>query len=401
MRKAPPRIVAVLMLSLFLVIGCRKNQNQFVIQSSPYHVDLVDSMEAVTIASRITNDNMFDLTKPDATKEIENGITIRDFNNNPSFYIFSFVSNGFVVIAADRNMNPILAYSTESKLKGGKVSSGLMNWLQKTNEAVEIVRKGKYDNAKSAVSEWSFIDRRLQNSTGITHRPPPDENPCDRITHTLQNPLLPVTWGQGCTYNAQCPTAADGPCGFAWTGCVATATAQVMRYWQRPTTFNWAIMPAATGNAEVARLMRDIGDGVGMSWSGTGSGAYHENIDDVLKNRYGYRISNDVGYNTSKVLGDISLQHPVILSGYNGTYTTGWWIFERTHYIDGHEWVCDGSEIYTNPCMSVIYLHMNWGWHETWVADDHNGWFRDFSWAIPGTDLNFQYYKRAIVDIIP
>src|SRR5688572_28284206 len=194
MRKAPNLIVAVLLLSALFLFSCRKDHNRFELQSS-YQVDLVDSMQAVTIASRVTNDNMLDLDKPDANKLIETGITIRDFNNNPSFYIFSFADNGFVVITADRNMNLMLPYSKESKLKGGKVSPGLMNWLQKTNEAVEIVRKGKYDNKQSAASEWSFIDRRLEYGTGITKRPPPDEDPCQRITHTLQNPLLPVTWG--------------------------------------------------------------------------------------------------------------------------------------------------------------------------------------------------------------
>jgi hypothetical protein len=402
MRKAPLRLMTALLLSAILFVSCRKNQVNLADRST-YTANIVDSMQAVNIASRITSSNMFDPGQPDANRIVQTGITIRDFKNNPSFYIFSYADNGFVIIAAERNMYPVLAYSKESKLEKDKLSPGLMNWMQKTIEAVELVRKGMYDNRKEASAEWAFIDRRLHTSDpgSTSMKEPPIGDPCATIHHVLQNPLLPVRWGQGCLYNGQCPPAVGGPCGFAFTGCVATAMAQLMRFHQRPTSYNWAGMPTNSGNAEVERLMRDAGNSVGMNWTATGSGAPHSAIDDALKNSFGYRIANDVGYNRSRVLDNISTQHPVILSGWNGTFTTGWWIFEQTHYIDGHTWVCDGSEIFTNPCMSIIYLHMNWGWHEFPGANDHTGWYRDFDWNIPAAGVHFQYNKRAIIDIIP
>jgi hypothetical protein len=394
-----------IVLAASLSIGCQKDftgRNS----STDYKVRLVDSLDAVSIARHITPANMFFPDQPNANRKIESGITVRDARNNPAYYVFSFADSGFIVISGDRQLEPILAFSESSKLKPGKVAPGMYNWLQKTQEAVEILRKGWYDNSEPAAREWAYIDQRLENdqvSIGArTMRPPPDE-PCTPTNYFEVGPLLPVTWGQGCTYNSQCPPDLAGPCGFTVTGCVATAMAQVMAFHQRPTSYNWAGMPANLGNAEVARLMRDAGAAVNMQYSATSSGAYHSDIDDAFKNTFGYRFATDAAYNRSQVLGDIQINHPVILSGYNGQFTSGWWLWEKTHYIDGHEWVCDGYRMWTNPCQTTVYFHMNWGWHEQFTTNDQSGWFRDADWTIhtPSGDLNFQYNKRAIVDIIP
>ncbi len=405
MRKIYLSRAVAIALAVTLSIGCQKEFKDSD-ASQQYKAMLVDSLDAVAIARHITPVNMFFPDQPDANRKIESGIAVRDERNNPAYYVFSFVDSGFIVIAADRQLEPILAFSESSKLKPGKVAPGMYNWLQKTQEAVEILRKGWYDNTDAAAKEWAFIDQRLANGqSGIstrTLRPPPDE-PCSPTKYYEVGPLLPVTWGQGCTYNSQCPPDVNGPCSFTVTGCVATAMAQVMAFYQRPTSYNWAGMPANIGNAEVARLMRDAGNSVNMQYSATGSGAYHWDIDDALKNTFGYSIANDVGYNKSQVLGNIQINHPVILSGFNGTFTSGRWLWETTHYIDGHEWVCDGYRMWTNPCQTTVFMHMNWGWHEQFTTNDQSGWFRDVDWTIhaPGGDLHFQYNKRAIVDIIP
>jgi len=48
----------------------------------------------------------------------------------------------------------------------------------------------------------------------------------------IVQPLLTTTWGQGEPYNDQCPLYN----GYrSVTGCVATAMAQIMKYWEHPT----------------------------------------------------------------------------------------------------------------------------------------------------------------------
>ncbi|MDV7401446.1 C10 family peptidase, partial [Arthrospira platensis SPKY1] len=61
-------------------------------------------------------------------------------------------------------------------------------------------------------------------------------DPCGPWQTVTVGPLLTTRWGQRCTYNEQCPD--EGcfnrcllPNPNALTGCVATAIAQVLRYW--------------------------------------------------------------------------------------------------------------------------------------------------------------------------
>lgn len=108
-------------------------------------------------------------------------------------------------------------------------------------------------------------------------------------------PLLTTTWNQTCYYNANCPTVpSGGACGRAYTGCNATAIAQICKYYNYPTsglsnhcnaynpthcvdfstqTYNYAAMPnnVTSPNAEVAKLIYHIGIAVDMQWSGTNS----------------------------------------------------------------------------------------------------------------------------------
>lgn len=97
-------------------------------------------------------------------------------------------------------------------------------------------------------------------------------------------PLLTTTWNQGCYYNDSTPTISGGPCGKAYTGCVPTAIAQLLKFHSYPTTgwgqnthnvpccgnftvdfgaqtYNYASMPNAlsAGNAQIAQLMFHCG----------------------------------------------------------------------------------------------------------------------------------------------
>ena len=44
-------------------------------------------------------------------------------------------------------------------------------------------------------------------------------------------PLLTTHWDQGQYYNALCPEDINGPDGHVQNGCVATAMAQIIKYW--------------------------------------------------------------------------------------------------------------------------------------------------------------------------
>lgn len=183
------------------------------------------------------------------------------------------------------------------------------------------------------------------------------------------------------------------------TGCVATATAQVMYYWERPTSYNWASMNTASGGGDTPRLMRDVGSVINMDYGCDGSGAYTVDAAAALRNTFGYSNAQYVDYNTSSIRTQLNAQRPIILRGRGVNSSTG--------VKSGHAWVCDGYRRnkhisihnpgtyyeYETYTYSPLFLRMNWGWG----AGTINTWFRydDFTpW-----DNNFNHYRKMIINI--
>ena len=166
-----------------------------------------------------------------------------------------------------------------------------------------------------------------------------------------------------------------------------------MRYYQFPTTYNWANMPPGFGNNTTALFIEDIHDGINNVYSAepqysctaTGVSA-SANMGTVLKTEFGYSSATFTGYNYATVKSNISYNRPVILAGDNGTA--------------GHMWVCDGSRTttyYFANCTAIeyLYFHMNWGW----LSGSNNGWYAFGNFNPAGTNYNSN--KKMVYNIIP
>lgn len=201
-------------------------------------------------------------------------------------------------------------------------------------------------------------------------------------------PLLGnINYDQGTPYNNKCPYLNGGR---AVTGCVATAMAQVMRYYRYPAngtgtfTYTGGNDGARTINLEdypfdwdnmleeyqhgytskqadaVATLMLVCGASLSMNYSKDGSGANLDKMDGLLKNNFGY--SKNVQFistlNSSNpeetiyywgedvVRPELAAGHPLIFAGFPAMGQTG-----HCFVIDGYT-VMDGE----------YYYHVNWGW---------------------------------------
>ncbi len=284
--------------------------------------------------------------------------TTRLWENVPSFYVFRFVSGGFVLIAADDASIPVLGYSFENDMPEATDNPATKEWLDNYAREIVYIINNKLDNSVT-LKEWNSIEslQPLAPSRDVA-------------------PLLNTTWDQGCYYNTLCPAAGGGQCGHVWTGCVATAMAQVMKYHNYPpqgigqhtytdptygqqtanfgnTTYNWATMPNSVGsnNPAVATLMYHAGVSVDMSYGTSGSGAFSENVPAALLNYFNYHPDIDIKYKDNyanvedfKALlrADLDNNLPMYYSGSNPT--------------EGHAWVCDGYRL------SDGKFHFNWGW---------------------------------------
>lgn len=314
---------------------------------------------------------------------------VKETSSGPVAYIFKEVDGGFVIISGEQKTIPILAYSDNSDITFNESdwSPAFLEWMEAYYLQIDYIR----ENDISATLEAIALRNKLANGIDLGLRPAKDVSP-----------LLSTTWSQGCGYNADCPTDAAGPCGRVYTGCVATAMAQVIRYMEYPTngignkcythwvygeqcadfaaaTYDYASMTNGSGNAEVAELMYHCGVAVNMNYSPTGSGSYSFRVPQSFKNYFDYKNSILISKNSyddatwNKILiNEIDNSRPMYYSG-SGS--------------GGHAFVVDGYQ-------GTDFFHFNWGW-----GGSHNGYFY-LNDLTPGGS-NYTNSQQAVIGTIP
>jgi photosystem II stability/assembly factor-like uncharacterized protein len=281
------------------------------------------------------------------------------YQDTPTIYTFKYGNGGFILIAADDASIPVLGYSFENEMPDGDPSPSVKYWIESYSKEIFQIITNRLDN-RETLKDWEAIRSGKE----------------DRSVRDV-NPLLSTTWDQGCNYNTQCPAdaAAYFSCGHVYTGCVATAMAQIMKYHNFPpqgvgshtythpvygvqtanfgnTTYNWASMPnsVSTANPAVASIMYHAGVSVNMQYDPSGSGAYSEDVPDAMMDYFNYNPGVTIQYKSyfpnvedfkSLLRSQLDLSLPMYYSG-SGS--------------GGHAWVCDGYRL------SDGKFHFNWGW---------------------------------------
>ncbi|MDP4290462.1 MAG: C10 family peptidase [Bacteroidota bacterium] len=333
-------------------------------------------------------------------RKIKNNLTISDKNKTPYFYVLNYESGGFVVISADKRSIPIVGYSEKGNFKIDSLPLGLIKWFEQYANYINHLRTSSSKPSGYVNYQWENMscDESLLKSTSGYECPPPP--PSYTETTVTVGPLLTTSWNQDCGYNTYCPVASDGPCGYALTGCTATAMAQIMAYWKYPSSYNWSQMPLNYGNDNIALLMKDVGYAIYTTYGGNGSSAYSTNIVPAFKNVFLYSSANFSDYDVSSyatVVANLNNNQPVLLTGCNDQSTI---LGIPYSWSSCHAWVCDGymqTTYYQNGVETSQYLafDMNWGW-----GGAYNGWFAFNYWNLPdGT--NFQYGTEMVYNIHP
>ena len=123
--------------------------------------------------------------------------------DQPEFFVFNADhQRGFVIVSGDDRTIPVLGYTTEGSFDSGNIPVQLQDMLDVYAEEIKALGKSR------AVS-----------------------NTADRPVYPTISPLLSTLWGQDYPYNKSCPVYDNKTC---VTGCVPTATAMVMNYYQYP-----------------------------------------------------------------------------------------------------------------------------------------------------------------------
>ena len=136
----------------------------------------------------------------------------------PNLYVFGN-EHCFVIIAADNAVHPVLGYSTEGGFGTEPMPENTYEWLKACDEEIAFATESRWEAPEEIVSEWN----NLLSGNGLTPK-----------SRNSAGPLLRTKWYQKEPFNNHCPADPAGPGGHCYTGCVATAMAQVMYYWVYP-----------------------------------------------------------------------------------------------------------------------------------------------------------------------
>lgn len=326
-------------------------------------------------------------------------------DNQPVYYVFNAIDNeGFVIISAEDAAHPVLAYSNKGSYLIPKDNNNVAWWLNCRKQEIEYARTKNIAATAGIADEWNQL---ISNSVSKAHNP-----------FSIVGPLLQTTWDQVWPYNIQCPD------GFV-TGCVATAMAQIMKYWSYPPSghgstgywdeqaygcqnnigylsanydtshYNWSAMPLSVSNVNnpVAELMYDCGVSVDMDYSvESGSwvitGDYPVCAQVAFVKYFGYDRATIQGLYQSKysITNWESLIENELNNGRPIEYV-GWDSISPNNE-PGHTWVCDGYNSGNNT------FDMNWGW-----GGSDNGWYALN--ALDAGGYQFNWWNEALIGIEP
>ena len=314
--------------------------------------------------------------------------------------VINVMHNGKQVLEAKQAGLPVLG--VYDSRRSTEQSSEMASFMSYYEEAVRRIEAGEdMDNV--------FI--RINRSAATA----------DSVGPLLGN----IKYDQGEPYNRKCPVLNNE--GRSVTGCVATAMAQVMRFYQHPSCgtgtssytgssgavtydfskhpFNWNLIledysSQSYTNAQaeaVAELMLACGASVNMKYSADGSGSNADKAALALKNNFYYPTAANLELKVStedirqnilvEVWGEqlrmnIDAGHPVIYAGSSGNAITG-----HCFVVDGYKFDADGN----------TYFHINWGW-----SGANDGWFLITGFQPTPDETNYSYYRNSMVyDIYP
>ena len=311
------------------------------------------------------------------------------------YYVYANANGeGWVMVAANDVVTPILAYSETGEFRTDKMPDNVKYWLGSYDKKIKYAEQNNIEATEEVKAEWRALRKGVRKA---------------KASVTV-SPLIQTTWDQDEPYYNLCPKVGNER---TLTGCVATAMAQVMNYWQWPvtgtgsysytsetqklscsanfgsTTYDWANMlnryagyynegsstyhstssgTTAQQNA-VATLMYHCGVAAKMDYDisangGSGTQTIYPNAASTTSRCAAYALINNFGYKSST----LKCYYRPGGYGYSAVSDANWLNLLKTE-LDasrpimyagadnegGHSFICDGYD-------SDNKFHFNWGW---------------------------------------
>ncbi len=324
-------------------------------------------------------------------------LTVKAADEQPAIYVFDTKSDaGFAIVSADDLAMPLLGYSDSETFDATAIPTNMQAWL---------------DFYAAEIAAARAAGTKSHNSAYRISRP----------ARKAIAPICKTRWNQGSPYNNLCPKSGLTP---TYTGCVATAVAQVLKTYEYPVkcsggtftytagklkkditlnfdniTLNWDLMlddysvgvPSSAQKSAVANLMYAVGVAGQMNYGTQESGTYGLYMGSGLVRNFGF--SNKMSYLMRDWFDLNTWEDKIynVLKGGHAVYYDG---VTSTTPAAGHAFVIDGYQ-------GDGYFHLNWGWGGT-----SDGYFLltaldPESQGIGGSTGGYNFSQGAMFDLEP
>lgn len=302
------------------------------------------------------------------------------------FYVFNRGNfGGFVVIAGDDRMRPVLGYTDKGDFDINTKNDGLQWWLAAITAKAKAVGSGQDS---------------CNNSCAAT-----------RVLGSSVEPLVRTKWDQGTPYKDQCPVDnTDGKGERSLTGCVATAMAQILYHCYAPytqtlsgtVTCHTGAHASTTTDIDLSQFVIDYSK-MELTYDGDES---EEAKSEVAKLMYACGLSVNTWYCT---VASSSNPNPYAFisnfgidlkcrTAYRSQYTSDGWcrficnelnsgcpvLYSGQSSYSGHAFICDGYN-------ADGLFHINWGW----------GGYEDGYFDIYSIDFEYDDNQEVVYGIKP
>ena len=384
----------------------------FLCCSSVSAAPVTEDMALMAAKSRIETDAVF------KQAAAENGISFSissisrlrlDLEGAAPAWKVSLSPRGYMIIAADDRMSPVMAYSVDHDLDLSPVPSNTFRYLIEADlrNIGRILRSPGFENKglsegmkrtskrfEAHRRQWQKVLTGVVSEKGVEPRDSlysdsePETGAGPELlsdTDPVMGPLLgDLLWDQNNHYNELCPDDPDASSyydGHMPTGCVATAAGQMMKYYNWPPygtgshsyswndselaadftdPFDWTLMKNSydpwgfepvDSEMAVSELLYELGVSVEMDYDHSGSAASIDAVNRALDNYFFYEAG--VSHRDQDAFGaliqqEVEAGRPVLVG------------------LTGHAVVIDG----VNQSDSPVVFHVNYGWGGT-----NNGWY--------------------------
>lgn len=341
--------------------------------------------------------------------------TYLDADGKPVYFVVRLQPSGFVIVSGDDMVEPIVGFSPEGDYDpssdnplGALVSRDLPSRVgeirglqaQAARHGRQLAATGTHGDAQK---KWRMF---------LSGGPTPAGISTASLSDIRIDPLIQSKWDQSnecgaACYNYYTPPDAPGSTTNYYAGCVATAMAQLMRFYQYPAAsvgtavfdisvcgiaqtesirggdgiggpYQWSDMVldpdcsiTLAQRQAIGALCHDAGVAARMDFCNTGSGAYMLNASTAMRSTFQYSSSKIANTSSSLALDKLyTMINPNLDAGFPV-------MLGITRPGSGHAVVCDGYGYNA----STIYHHLNMGWSGT-----DNVWYN-----LPNIDASHAY----------